>query len=113
MVETRIKNQGNMKKSCVLIRAQRKKLLSKNPDKYDARLPTLFEFIIVHCKYSFCEQFSQLVGIPGSACIFYKDGIIVRKARIDEVIQKLVTTSLGAPLNQEENYSTLARHSQE
>lgn len=52
------------------------------------------------------EKSSRLVELPGSACTFYKNGVRMEKAPIDQSILLPVLTSLRAQLVQQALHST-------
>lgn len=51
---------------------------------------TLPELIEAQQEHIYCNQIIQYVGSPSNAFTYIKDGILVRKAQIDVVAQKVV-----------------------
>lgn len=95
-----MKNQASMKTSVAPSRTNKKNLLPQNSHEYDAGLLTLSEFIFAQSNDAICVQSSQIVGTSGSAVSLQWKGIVVRKAPIDGLIQKLMPTLLSARLLQ-------------
>lgn len=102
-------------KSVVPIRTQKRKLIPNNRDEYDDELPTLSTVIIavgiiVHRRFPPFVN-NQVYGLKHMAVhSTLKNVILVRDTPIDGSMQKIVPTSLRAPLIQQAHYSTIEEY---
>lgn len=110
---TELKSHDSKKKSTVLNRTKKQKIITINPEEYGQEILTVSELITAQPKHTFCEQSLQLFGTPVDAFTIDINEILVRKASMDGSVPKLLHVSLRARFIYQAQYSTLSQRLRE